>query len=164
MTRPVRAARMADNTALVTGDREEVELHRLRQLIHGELFQRSAMYPPALLTRRSIPQHHPSLAPIADRVQRGRAARDGEADHAVLKLEIVGHREYGQVAAEESQERLLRTEDQPTGDRVQPVGSDQKVKGSTAATLEGHLDLAPSSCTVAIESSEPYSTCPLLAS
>jgi hypothetical protein len=26
---------------------------------------------------------------------------------------------------------------------VQPVGPDQKVKGSRAATLEGHLDLAP---------------------
>jgi hypothetical protein len=44
MIRPVRALRMAGKTAFGDAcDSEEVEVHRPRQLINAELFQRSAM-------------------------------------------------------------------------------------------------------------------------
>jgi len=44
MTRPVRAARMAAKTAYGDArDPEEIELHHLRQVIHGQLLQRAAM-------------------------------------------------------------------------------------------------------------------------
>ena len=87
-------------------------------------------------------QYHPSVALIANRVQRRSAPRDGEPNHAVLEVQIVRHSEHGEVAAEKSQERLLWTEDQPASDRVKPVGSDYEVKGSRAAMLERHFDVA----------------------
>ena len=43
MTRPVRAVRMAGNTALVTRDPEGIQRDRVRQLLHRELFEGSAM-------------------------------------------------------------------------------------------------------------------------
>ena len=56
---------------------------------------------------------------------------------------MVGHGKHREVTAEEPHERLLGAEDQPAGDRVQPVGADEQVEGSRGAALERHLDPAP---------------------
>ena len=52
MTRPVRAARMADNTGFGDARDPKEVLHRLRQLIHGEPFQRSAMSPAGVIDQK----------------------------------------------------------------------------------------------------------------
>ena len=94
-----------------------------------------------VMQRRGTPQEdHPRLAGLTNRVDRGCATDLTVAQHPLMQVEIVRHREHRKVAAQEVQELVLLTERQPAGDRMQAVCPDDKIKCLRRPVLERDVD------------------------
>jgi hypothetical protein len=85
---------------------------------------------------RTPQQDHPRLAGLANRVDSGCATDVTAAQHLLVEVEIVRNCEHREVAAQEVQELVLLTERQLTGDRMQAVGPEDKIKRLRRPVLE----------------------------
>src|SRR6185437_4450637 len=94
-----------------------------------------------IMRHRGTPQQEDAcLASIPHRIDRGSLANLGVAQHPLMQVEIVGHREDRQVTAQEIQELFLLPERQPPSDRMQAVCPYDKIECSRRSMLEFDID------------------------